>query len=252
MAQKKSFFYSLMSLIGLLEVSEGQDGGGRDGRPQGAATYTPPNRKGQGQSSVRPVRGQDEYDPRQPRVSHQDDRYADAYRQQDYRSGRDQGYMPPRSPQQNRRPIDYNTSNQDAYPPPRPVPPRSQSAARDEYPPKQQDYPARRTDGRREGPGQGGVVVPFREPEPETEPGGAMIFYLHKLDECCDVIDALLGGKTVVINTEDMDVRLVQRGADLLSGAAFALNANLEKTSDNTIFITPRGVQIQRSRRDDR
>lgn len=71
-----------------------------------------------------------------------------------------------------------------------------------------------------------------------------VIYYLHALEECRDVITDLLDNKTVLLNLEDMDERLIQRGIDTLCGAAFALNATLRKASDKTYLIAPNSVDV--------
>ncbi len=71
-----------------------------------------------------------------------------------------------------------------------------------------------------------------------------IVYYLHTLDECRDVISDLLEGKSVLLNLEDMDDRYIQRAIDTLGGAAFALNATLRKASDRTYLIAPTSVDI--------
>ena len=50
--------------------------------------------------------------------------------------------------------------------------------------------------------------------------------------------------ETVLLNLEDMDERVVQRGIDTLCGAAFALGATLRKASDKTYLIAPKSVEV--------
>lgn len=71
-----------------------------------------------------------------------------------------------------------------------------------------------------------------------------IVYYLHTLDECRDVISDLLENKSVLLNLEDMDDRLIQRAIDTLGGAAFALNATLRRASDRTYLIAPTSVDI--------
>ena len=71
-----------------------------------------------------------------------------------------------------------------------------------------------------------------------------IVYYLHTLDECRDVISDLLENKSVLLNLEDMDDRLIQRAIDTLGGAAFALNATLRRASDRTYLIAPLSVDI--------
>jgi FtsZ-interacting cell division protein YlmF len=71
-----------------------------------------------------------------------------------------------------------------------------------------------------------------------------VIYYLHTLEECRDVITDLIDGKTVLLNLEEMDEKTIQRGIDTLCGAAFALNATLRKASDKTYLIAPTTVEV--------
>lgn len=71
-----------------------------------------------------------------------------------------------------------------------------------------------------------------------------IVYYLHTLDECRDVISDLLENKSVLLNLEDMDDRIIQRAIDTLGGAAFALNATLRRASDRTYLIAPTSVDI--------
>jgi cell division inhibitor SepF len=71
-----------------------------------------------------------------------------------------------------------------------------------------------------------------------------VIYYLHTLEECRDVITDLIDGKTVLLNLEEMDEKSIQRGIDTLCGAAFALNATLRKASDKTYLIAPTNVEV--------
>lgn len=84
-------------------------------------------------------------------------------------------------------------------------------------------------------------VVSMRAAESRHQ---TVIYYLHELEECRDVIGDLLESKTVLLNLEDMDERLIQRAIDTLCGAAFALGATLRKASDKTYLIAPNNVSV--------
>ena len=88
--------------------------------------------------------------------------------------------------------------------------------------------------------GRGGAA-PVRVMERSHQ---TVIYYLRQLEECRDVINDLLDNKTVLLNLEDMDERVVQRGIDTLCGAAFALGATLRKASDKTYLIAPKSVEV--------
>lgn len=81
-----------------------------------------------------------------------------------------------------------------------------------------------------------------------TGKASTVIYYLHSLEECCDVISDLIDNKTVLLNLEEMDASLMQRAVDTLSGAAFALNATLRKASEKTYLIAPVSVEVNYTR----
>lgn len=71
-----------------------------------------------------------------------------------------------------------------------------------------------------------------------------VMFSLHTLEDCCDVIDNLIMNNTVVLTMDDLEPRLMQRAVDTLSGAVFALHATIRKASDRTYLIAPFDVEV--------
>lgn len=71
-----------------------------------------------------------------------------------------------------------------------------------------------------------------------------VMFTLHNLEDCCDVIDNLILNNTVVLTLDDLDPKLMQRAVDTLSGAVFALHATIRKASERTYLIAPSGVEV--------
>ena len=71
-----------------------------------------------------------------------------------------------------------------------------------------------------------------------------VMFSLHTLEDCCDVIDNLIMNNTVVLTMDDLEPRLMQRAVDTLSGAVFALHATIRKASERTYLIAPSGVEV--------
>lgn len=71
-----------------------------------------------------------------------------------------------------------------------------------------------------------------------------VMFSLHTLEDCCDVIDNLILNNTVVLTMDDLEPRLMQRAVDTLSGAVFALHATIRKASERTYLIAPSGVEV--------
>ena len=71
-----------------------------------------------------------------------------------------------------------------------------------------------------------------------------VMFTLHNLEDCCDVIDELIRNNTVVLTLDNLDSGLMQRAVDTLSGAVFALHATIRKASERTYLIAPSGVEV--------
>ena len=77
-----------------------------------------------------------------------------------------------------------------------------------------------------------------------------VMYSLRTLKDCCKVIDELIANNTVVLTMEEMDGSLMQRALDTLSGAAFALDANIRKASDRTYLIAPTSVDVNEGYQD--
>ena len=71
-----------------------------------------------------------------------------------------------------------------------------------------------------------------------------VMYSLHSLEDCCEVIDQLIANNTVVLTMDELDGRLLQRAVDTLSGAVFALHASIRKASDKTYLVAPMSVEV--------
>lgn len=71
-----------------------------------------------------------------------------------------------------------------------------------------------------------------------------VMYSLHSLEDCCEVIDQLIANNTVVLTMDELDGRLMQRAVDTLSGAVFALHASIRKASDRTYLVAPMSVEV--------
>lgn len=265
MASNTSRFNKILNFIGLVDE---QNDGYQDyeqGRPQGAQTYNPSSRR-QPPSSARPVRSQGYDEPRGrndgPRQDYSRDRYEsrdygsgrdryDAGSSREYASGRyasgyDQGYRDQRAPRyesRQSRGSDFDRTLRDEFD--QPAPPRREPP-RAPRPDTRSEYYSQRAQQQREiAPPE--PVPQQRDIAPRPAAMGqsqTVIYYLHSLEECRDVISDLLDNKTVLLNLEDMDERQIQRGIDTLCGAAFALDATVRKASDKTYLIAPNSVRV--------
>ncbi len=217
----------------------------------GAQVYNPPQRRAA--EGARPVR--------------QQSGYASGYSQGSYNQGTyTQGsYAPnasareydrygsrtpePRAPYRSSASSDFRSGRFDQEP----VRPEPRQAAKPEYSRTAQPFraaaavPAYRNDPIRDEfdrleqpqPPRGNVITMQNDSRHQT-----VIYYLHTLEECRDVITDLIDSKTVLLNLEEMEEKTIQRGIDTLCGAAFALGATLRKASDKTYLIAPNNVEV--------
>ena len=71
-----------------------------------------------------------------------------------------------------------------------------------------------------------------------------LMFTLNSLEECGEVVEALIANNIVLLTLDQLDDRMIQRAIDTLSGAAFALRATIRKASEKTYLIAPRSVSV--------
>lgn len=64
------------------------------------------------------------------------------------------------------------------------------------------------------------------------------------VNDARDVTDLILGGSTVVLNLEGLDVDVAQRIIDFTSGSCYAVQGNVMKISHYIFVITPSSVDI--------
>jgi len=214
----------------------------------------------------------DDEDPR--------DIYEDEYDSGNY--GRPQAYAPQRAPRTQARPRQEMTARRPAsgYEPTRtPRMSRGTSSSRFDQPSHTSPAPARRSNAYMERGDErtagrydytprtsrfGSLMEEESAPRfneetalqrPTRVPGGrqrTVMFSLHSLEDCCDVIDNLILNNTVVLTMDDLDAKLMQRAVDTLSGAVFALHATIRKASDRTYLIAPSGVEVNETYETDR
>jgi len=85
--------------------------------------------------------------------------------------------------------------------------------------------------------------------EPPVQSSGyqrhqTIIFKLRSVDECKDVIKALIEKKSVLLNLDELDTLQTQRTIDTMCGATYAIGAKLSRASDRTWLITPSTVDV--------
>lgn len=91
----------------------------------------------------------------------------------------------------------------------------------------------------------GGKITPMRQP---VRKGGldmsVSVVKPVSVEETRTITENLLNGVTVILNLEGLDLEIAQRIIDFTSGAAFAINGNLQKISNYIFLVTPTNVDI--------
>lgn len=87
------------------------------------------------------------------------------------------------------------------------------------------------------------------QPELVSLPGGGgsyrmLVVKPKTFDEVQGIADHLKAQRPVILNVETVDPEMAQRLFDFLSGAAYALDAELEKLSQHIFLVAPRNVEI--------
>lgn len=203
------------------------------------------------------------------------DTYGEEYENGNY--GRQGAYTPARSPRQTQAPgRSARQSSRRSLPEPRPS--RFNDTAAEDYGEQEaagyddygngryrstsrfddggEDYEAPRQTARAAGryaePRERRSSVPATQAQNRPQQARArapqrsrtVMYSLHTLEDCCDVIDQLIANNTVVLTMDELDGRLLQRAVDTLSGAVFALHASIRKASDKTYLVAPMSVEV--------
>lgn len=65
-----------------------------------------------------------------------------------------------------------------------------------------------------------------------------------KLSEAPEIADSLKAGHTVVLNLDELSDVHARRMLDYIAGVIYAVNGKIERPSDRTFLLTPKGVTI--------
>ena len=227
MARNKSgAFNRLLNFIGLVDDGDSRDTYGEEyenGNYGRQAAYTParPQRQAaSGRSSVRQSQRRSLPEPRQSRFDDRSTRSRASYSDRD-----NAGYD------------DYDDIRRPAS--------RFDDEGMDDYVPRQGRQSSRFAEPERR---QSSANVPQPRPQQPrmrvSQRSRTVMYSLHSLEDCCEVIDQLIANNTVVLTMDELDGRLLQRAVDTLSGAVFALHASIRKASDKTYLVAPMSVEV--------
>lgn len=87
-------------------------------------------------------------------------------------------------------------------------------------------------------------VTPMRQPTRRSSNMEVCVIKPSVVDDAREITETLLGGRTVILNLEGLDLEIAQRIIDFTSGATFAINGNLQKISNYIFLVTPANVDI--------
>lgn len=88
-------------------------------------------------------------------------------------------------------------------------------------------------------------VTPMRQPARKNAPAMEVcVIKPNKMEDSREITETLLGGRTVILNLEGIDLEDAQRIIDFISGATFAIDGNLQKISNSIFLVTPAHVDI--------
>ena len=65
-----------------------------------------------------------------------------------------------------------------------------------------------------------------------------------KLGEATEIADSLKAGQTIVLNLDDLSDVNARRMLDYVAGVIYAVNGKIERPSDRTFLLTPKGVNV--------
>ncbi len=85
----------------------------------------------------------------------------------------------------------------------------------------------------------------------QNAPVNLVVVKPEVFDEARDAANHLKERKTVVMNLENVDLDVARRIVDFMSGAVFALDANIRKVSNGIFVIAPNNVGIMGDFKDD-
>ena len=64
------------------------------------------------------------------------------------------------------------------------------------------------------------------------------------VEDAREITETLLGGCTVVLNMEGLDLDIAQRIIDFTCGATYSMDGNLQKISNYIFIATPDSVEL--------
>ena len=93
------------------------------------------------------------------------------------------------------------------------------------------------------------VVEPVQQPvapQPAVNAGALKMKVVRpsNIEDATEIADSLKAGQTVVLILDNVDDETAKRMIDYIAGVIYAINGKIERPSDRTFLLTPKGVSI--------
>ncbi len=87
-------------------------------------------------------------------------------------------------------------------------------------------------------------AIPVTKPELAQSMLQMKVVRPKSLAEATQLADSLKAGQTIVLNLDELSDVNARRMLDYVAGVIYAVNGKIERPSDRTFLLTPRGVSI--------
>ena len=86
--------------------------------------------------------------------------------------------------------------------------------------------------------------IPERKPEVVQNMLQMKVVRPTDLKQATEIADSLKMGQTIVLNLDELSDTQARRMLDYIAGVLYAVNGKIERPSDRTFLLTPKGVSI--------
>jgi cell division inhibitor SepF len=86
--------------------------------------------------------------------------------------------------------------------------------------------------------------IPERKPEVVQSMLQMKVVRPTDLKQATEIADSLKLGQTIVLNLDELSDTQARRMLDYIAGVLYAVNGKIERPSDRTFLLTPKGVSI--------
>lgn len=87
-------------------------------------------------------------------------------------------------------------------------------------------------------------AIPVAKPELAQSMLQMKVVRPKSLSEATQIADSLKAGQTIVLNLDELSDVNARRMLDYVAGVIYAVNGKIERPSDRTFLLTPKGVSI--------